>query len=132
MNGHSDPGAWWGVALFAACWMGGAYTVFGLIFVRDRILRRLHDRHRETWAELGGPRGMFWTPQQTSARRRPYDSRAVRRVFVALRRSENAALAGDAELHAMLARDRRFVWAQLGILAALVALVVGGGLVGRS
>ena len=30
----------------------------------DRLVRRLHERHRDEWTRQGGPRGFFWAPPE--------------------------------------------------------------------
>jgi hypothetical protein len=124
MSGGTDPDSWWGVFAFASFWFGEVFAVAGGISVADRILQRLHSRHPDAWREYGGPSGVSWTPPSARTRGRLYDWWAVNRAIAAASRSGNPEFAGDADLHALIARRRRLQWGAVLLFAVFIATAV--------
>jgi len=126
-----ESNSWWGPAAFVTLWLVGVFVILGLFSVTDRILKRLHDRHPDAWAEFGRPRGMFWRPPDETATARTYEHRVVSRAIAAASRSKNAHLVQDSELRALLTQRRRLQWCGWVNLAVLFCVTVGPYLLHR-
>jgi len=76
-----------------------------------------------------GPR--LGRPPSASAGGRPYDWWVVNRAIAAASRSASPELAGDADLHALIARRRRLHWGALALFAISIATAVADFWVAR-
>jgi hypothetical protein len=128
---HIGTDQYWVPIVFGVCVLVGWIVAVRVLVLNDRVLRRLHERHRELWEGCGAPRGVFWRPPGTSNAAHSFANwRVINRALSAASGSGSHEVGEDADLRALL-RQRRKLHVALGAVVCMAVLAWTIGLLLR-